>query len=242
MGFPAVQVYGFKPQKAARVHAPQLTAAVLIIGNCECGEVADGAIDDYWLFDALIRGGSEISKRMTRGIKYLITDKKGVFFFISALSKTNVQYRWLTSCYVTQMGEGMTSRKTFDYCAEDEQQASSLMQVADPSSQLRPPPPPPPHSPPLPPPPSKSADSQGVVTAIKRKRPAMLFPIFPLGFILAYQMDSAYGTLIYRMRGEAESIMESEHDRLDLPLGTPTFESIEKARRAKSSLSSFLEK
>lgn len=42
--------------------------------------------------------------------------------------------------------------------------------------------------------------------------------------------------------GEAESIMESEHDRLDLPLGTPTFESIEKARRAKSSLSSFLEK
>ncbi|XP_010735073.3 plasminogen receptor (KT) [Larimichthys crocea] len=80
------------------------------------------------------------------------------------------------------------------------------------------------------------------IGAIKRKRPAMLFPIFPLGFILAYQMDSAYGTLIYRMRGEAESIMESEHDRLDLPLGTPTFESIEKARRAKSSLSSFLEK
>lgn len=31
---------------------------VLIIGNCECGEVADGAIDDYWLFNALIRGGS----------------------------------------------------------------------------------------------------------------------------------------------------------------------------------------
>lgn len=30
----------------------------------------------------------------------------------------------------------------------------------------------------------------------------MLFPIFPLGFILAYQMDSAYGTLIYRMRGK----------------------------------------
>lgn len=53
----------------------------------------------------------EISKRMTRGIKYLITDKKGVFFFISALLKTNVQYRWLTFCYVTQMREGMTSRK-----------------------------------------------------------------------------------------------------------------------------------
>ncbi|XP_070780855.1 plasminogen receptor (KT) [Enoplosus armatus] len=80
------------------------------------------------------------------------------------------------------------------------------------------------------------------VGAIKRKRPLLLVPIFPLGFIFAYQVDSAYGTLIYRMRGEAESIMTSEHDRLDLPLGTPTFDSIEKARRAKSSLTSFLEK
>ncbi|XP_038590398.1 plasminogen receptor (KT) [Micropterus salmoides] len=80
------------------------------------------------------------------------------------------------------------------------------------------------------------------VGAVKRKRPALLAPIFPLGFIFAYQMDSAYGTLINRMRREAESIMTSEHDCLDLPHGTPTFESIEKARRAKSSLTSFLEK
>lgn len=80
------------------------------------------------------------------------------------------------------------------------------------------------------------------VGAIKRKRPGLLAPIVPLSFILAYQMDSAYGTLIYRMRGEAESIMASEHDRLDLPNGTPTFDSIEKARRAKISLSSLLEK
>ncbi|XP_042364777.1 plasminogen receptor (KT) [Plectropomus leopardus] len=80
------------------------------------------------------------------------------------------------------------------------------------------------------------------VGAIKRKKPFLLAPIIPLGFILTYQMDSAYGTLIYRMRGEAESIMTSEHDRLDLPHGTPTFDSIEKARRARSSLTSFLEK
>ncbi|XP_022617892.1 plasminogen receptor (KT) [Seriola dumerili] len=80
------------------------------------------------------------------------------------------------------------------------------------------------------------------VGAVKRKKPVLLAPIIPLGFIFAYQMDSAYGTLIYRMRGEAESIMASEHDRLDLPLGTPTFDSIEKARRAKNSLASFLEK
>lgn len=80
------------------------------------------------------------------------------------------------------------------------------------------------------------------VGAVKRKRPALLAPVVPLSFIMAYQVDSAYGTLIYRVRGEAESIMSSEHDRLDLPHGTPTFDSIEKARRARSSLTSLLEK
>ncbi|XP_068609170.1 plasminogen receptor (KT) [Brachionichthys hirsutus] len=80
------------------------------------------------------------------------------------------------------------------------------------------------------------------VSAFKKKKPSLMAPIVPLSFVLAYQMDSAYGTLIYRMRGEAESVMASEPDRLDLPHGSPTFDSIEKARRAKSTLSSFLEK
>ncbi|XP_047425327.1 plasminogen receptor (KT) [Mugil cephalus] len=80
------------------------------------------------------------------------------------------------------------------------------------------------------------------VGAIKRKKPALFAPIIPLSFILAYQIDSAYGTLIYRMRGEAENIMASERDRLDLPAGVPTFDSIEKARRARSGLASILEK
>ncbi|XP_008288355.1 plasminogen receptor (KT) [Stegastes partitus] len=78
--------------------------------------------------------------------------------------------------------------------------------------------------------------------AIKRKKPALLAPIVPLSFVVVYQMDSAYGTLIYRMRGEAENILASERDRLDMPEGIPTFDSIEKARRARSSLASFLEK
>ncbi|KAM6985511.1 plasminogen receptor (KT) [Aplochiton taeniatus] len=80
------------------------------------------------------------------------------------------------------------------------------------------------------------------VGAIKKKRLALCAPVVPLSFVLAYQMDMAYGTLVYRMKGEAESIMDSEHDRLDIPHGVPTFESIEKARRAKSSLSSLFEK
>lgn len=80
------------------------------------------------------------------------------------------------------------------------------------------------------------------VGAIKRKRAALFAPVIPLSFVLAYQMDMAYGTLVYRMKGEAQNIMDLEHDRLDLPHGVPTFESIEKARRAKSSLSSLFEK
>ncbi|XP_061656423.1 plasminogen receptor (KT) [Syngnathoides biaculeatus] len=78
--------------------------------------------------------------------------------------------------------------------------------------------------------------------ALRRKTPALMAPILPLGFIFVYQMDNAYGTLIHRIRGEAECIMTSENDRLDLPHGAPTFDSIEKARRSKSSLTSFLER
>uniref|UniRef100_A0A8C7JWP9 Plasminogen receptor, C-terminal lysine transmembrane protein n=1 Tax=Oncorhynchus kisutch TaxID=8019 RepID=A0A8C7JWP9_ONCKI len=79
-------------------------------------------------------------------------------------------------------------------------------------------------------------------SAIKKKKPVLFAPVVPLSFVLAYQMDMGYGTLIYRMRGEAESIMVSEHDRLDLPHGVPNFESIEKARRAKTALGSLFEK
>ncbi|XP_059512731.1 plasminogen receptor (KT) isoform X1 [Myotis daubentonii] len=36
--------------------------------------------------------------------------------------------------------------------------------------------------------------------AIKRKKPAFLFPIIPLGFVLTYQYDLGYGTLLQRMK------------------------------------------
>ncbi|CAN9504947.1 unnamed protein product [Ophioblennius macclurei] len=72
------------------------------------------------------------------------------------------------------------------------------------------------------------------VGAVKRKRPGLFVPIVPLSFILAYQIDGAYGTLVHRMRGEAENILTSERDLLALPLGAPTFDSIEKERAAKS--------
>ncbi|XP_053512260.1 prorelaxin isoform X3 [Artibeus jamaicensis] len=67
--------------------------------------------------------------------------------------------------------------------------------------------------------------------AIKRKKPAFLFPIIPLGFVFTYQYDLGYGTLLQRMKGEAENILETEQSTLQLPKGVITFESLEKARR-----------
>ncbi|KAG9266320.1 plasminogen receptor (KT) [Astyanax mexicanus] len=72
--------------------------------------------------------------------------------------------------------------------------------------------------------------------AIKNKKPGLFVPVVPLSFVMAYQLDMAYGTLIHRMRGEAESIMVSEKDCLDMPHGMPTFDSIEKTRRARAHL------
>ncbi|XP_077331165.1 plasminogen receptor (KT) [Lithobates pipiens] len=69
--------------------------------------------------------------------------------------------------------------------------------------------------------------------AIKRKKPALFVPLIPLGLVGAYQYDMAYGTLIQRMKGSAENIIENESNLLELPQGLPTFELIEKARKAQ---------
>ncbi|XP_042634407.1 plasminogen receptor (KT) [Cyprinus carpio] len=80
------------------------------------------------------------------------------------------------------------------------------------------------------------------IGAVRKRKAALLAPVVPLSFILAYQVDAAYGSLVHRMREEAESILASESERLALPQGMPTFESIEKSRRAKAHLTSLLEK
>ncbi|XP_029469559.1 plasminogen receptor (KT) [Rhinatrema bivittatum] len=76
--------------------------------------------------------------------------------------------------------------------------------------------------------------------AVKKKQPGLFIPVIPLSFIFAYQYDMGYGTFLRRMKGEAENILETEDALLALPHGMPTFESIEKARRAQSKF--FIEK
>ncbi|KAG8455182.1 hypothetical protein GDO86_001395 [Hymenochirus boettgeri] len=69
--------------------------------------------------------------------------------------------------------------------------------------------------------------------AIKNKKPGLFIPIVPLGIVFAYQLDMGYGTLLTRMKGEAENILENEKSLLEIPQGMPTFDGIEKARRAQ---------
>ncbi|KAM9138225.1 plasminogen receptor (KT) isoform 1-T4 [Pangshura tecta] len=76
--------------------------------------------------------------------------------------------------------------------------------------------------------------------AIKNKKPGLFLPMVPLSFILAYHYDMGYGTLLQRMKGEAENILDTENTLLEMPKGALTFESLEKARRAQSKF--FIEK
>ncbi|KAJ6669547.1 hypothetical protein lerEdw1_000095 [Lerista edwardsae] len=76
--------------------------------------------------------------------------------------------------------------------------------------------------------------------AIKKKKPGLFIPIVPLSFILAYNYDMGYGSLLQRMKGEAENIIDTECAVLEMPKGPLTFEGLEKARRAQSKF--FIEK
>ncbi|XP_056370555.1 plasminogen receptor (KT) [Oenanthe melanoleuca] len=70
--------------------------------------------------------------------------------------------------------------------------------------------------------------------AVKRKNPAVLLPILPLSFVFSYQYDMGYGTLLQRIKGEAENILDTQSSLLELPKGPLTFEDLEKIRISQS--------
>ncbi|NXB08907.1 PLRKT protein, partial [Cnemophilus loriae] len=76
--------------------------------------------------------------------------------------------------------------------------------------------------------------------AIKRKNPAVLLPMLPLGFVFSYQYDMGYGTLLQRIKGEAENILDTQSTLLELPKGPLTYEDLEKIRISQSKF--FIEK
>uniref|UniRef100_A0A8C3UV38 Plasminogen receptor with a C-terminal lysine n=1 Tax=Catharus ustulatus TaxID=91951 RepID=A0A8C3UV38_CATUS len=76
--------------------------------------------------------------------------------------------------------------------------------------------------------------------AVKRKNPAVLLPILPLSFVFSYQYDMGYGTLLQRIKGEAENILDTQSALLELPKGPITFEDLEKVRISQNNF--FIEK
>lgn len=64
----------------------------------------------------------------------------------------------------------------------------------------------------------------------KTKAPAILTPLVPLTFIVAYQGDLAYGSKLERIKGEAENILGFEPELLQMPLGTLTVGAVDEAR------------
>uniref|UniRef100_A0A2D4FZD3 Plasminogen receptor (KT) n=1 Tax=Micrurus corallinus TaxID=54390 RepID=A0A2D4FZD3_MICCO len=78
------------------------------------------------------------------------------------------------------------------------------------------------------------------IGAIKNKKPQLFIPVIPLSFILAFQYDKGYGTLLQRMKCEAENIIDTDYAALEMPKGPVTFDDLEKARRAQSKF--FIEK
>ncbi|XP_065904138.1 plasminogen receptor (KT)-like [Dysidea avara] len=60
---------------------------------------------------------------------------------------------------------------------------------------------------------------------------AIILPIVPLSFIMAYQLDLAFGNKMERIVAEADEILKNEPSLLKLPGGTLTFDNVEAARK-----------
>jgi len=75
----------------------------------------------------------------------------------------------------------------------------------------------------------------GMIAGYKKsRRPGILVPLVPLSFILAYQIDLAYGNKLHRIRGEAENIINYESELLELPCNLPSLSTIDQARQIRN--------
>ena len=55
--------------------------------------------------------------------------------------------------------------------------------------------------------------------ALKRKNPAMIFPLFPMSIGFAYQYDMLYGNMLVRCQKEAARMLDEEPELFFLPVG-----------------------
>jgi hypothetical protein len=56
-----------------------------------------------------------------------------------------------------------------------------------------------------------------IIGAIKQKDPKLISPILPLTFMLAFQYDMAYGTMLNRARDEADNLIVTDPYKFYLP-------------------------
>ncbi|XP_057299660.1 plasminogen receptor (KT)-like [Hydractinia symbiolongicarpus] len=65
---------------------------------------------------------------------------------------------------------------------------------------------------------------------MRKKNPAALAPLLPLGFITAYQYDAVYGDKMTRIRADAEYILDEQSNMVEFPRGKLKLEDVEKFR------------
>jgi len=65
---------------------------------------------------------------------------------------------------------------------------------------------------------------------LKKKNPAILLPIVPLGFTIGYQYDAAYGDKMIRIRADAEHLLQEQENLVAFPNGMLNFKQVEEFR------------
>nr|XP_047123541.1 plasminogen receptor (KT)-like isoform X1 [Hydra vulgaris] len=76
--------------------------------------------------------------------------------------------------------------------------------------------------------------SLGLLAGFARtKKPSLIGPIIPLGFLTAYNYDMVYGNKMERIKKDAEYILEKDYNLVAMPKGPLTFEEVENFRNVK---------
>jgi hypothetical protein len=68
---------------------------------------------------------------------------------------------------------------------------------------------------------------------LRSGRSWLMVPIFPLSFVVGYQLDMAFGNKMDRVIAEANDILKKERNLLAIPGGPPTIKSIDAARKTR---------
>eukprot|EP00697_Spironema_sp_BW2_P008622 gnl/Spiro4/23266_TR11497_c0_g1_i1.p1 gnl/Spiro4/23266_TR11497_c0_g1~~gnl/Spiro4/23266_TR11497_c0_g1_i1.p1 ORF type:complete len:137 (-),score=24.51 gnl/Spiro4/23266_TR11497_c0_g1_i1:70-480(-) len=72
-----------------------------------------------------------------------------------------------------------------------------------------------------------------IIKGLKTGNKSFYAPLLPLGFILAYQYDGAYGSKVSRIRADAENLLTNSPELFELPHGFPSVSSVDQSIATK---------